>query len=168
VEAALPLRYPTTTGPLRTVLDPLQEEGVAVLHDRAGIDHLAVSAAGVFVIAAETDEGRVERRFSGGWLSRQEHLYVGGRDETSLVAAMATQRDAVASVLANGFEGIPIVQAICFTAADWSAFARPLQFGDVHVVSSRALVKMLSVGGPLDPWAIARIERELATQLPPG
>ena len=67
------------------LLDPLRDEGMAVLHDRripgsrANIDHLVISPAPVFVIDAKNYKGRVERRVRGGWFSREDCLYVGGR-----------------------------------------------------------------------------------------
>jgi hypothetical protein len=159
---------------LGSTLDPLREEGMAVLHDRrmprsrANIDHIVVSAAGVFVVDAKNYKGRVERRDRGGWLSTDYHLYVGGRDKTALVDGMARQAEAVRAALAPDLDGLPLTQAICFVAADWSFFARPLRFGEVHVLWPRALRKLLRADGPLTADSIARVERRLALALPPA
>jgi hypothetical protein len=159
---------------LASTLDPLREEGMAVLHDRhvpgsrANIDHIVVSAAGIFVIDAKNFKGRVERRDRGGWFSTDYRLYVGGRDKTALVAGMAKQADAVRAVLAPDMGGLPLTQAICFVGADWSLFARPLQFGDVHVLWPRALRKLLRTDGLLTSELIAQVERRLAFALPPA
>jgi hypothetical protein len=171
VEAASTLRHASILG---AVLAPLWDEGVALLHDRhipgggATIDQLAVCAGGVFVIGAASDVGRVERRFSGGWLSRAEHLYVGGSERTSLVGAMAEQHRAVASALAGEFAHVPVVQALCLPSAEWAVFAQPLRVRDVHVVSTRALVQLLRGGGPLSANEVAAIEGQLAVAFPPA
>jgi hypothetical protein len=159
---------------LGRVLDPLRDEGMAVLHDRripgsrANIDHLVISPVGVFVVDAKNYKGRVERRTRGGWLSSEDCLYVGGRDRTKLVGGMAKQVDAVRAALTSEFGAIPLVQAICFTDADWSLFARPLRFGNVHVLWPRALGKLLRADGPLTSELIAQVERRLATALLPA
>jgi hypothetical protein len=153
-------------------LDLLREEGVGVLHDRripgsrANIDHLVVAPHGVFVIDAKNYNGRVERRDRGGLFSTDYRLYVGNRDRTGLLAGMRNQSEAVRTALAVPREQIPIVQTICFVAADWSLFARPIQFDAVQVLWPRALVKQLRFEGPLDRTTIAEVERRLALALP--
>lgn len=156
---------------LGSLLDPLRDEGMAVLHDRrmsgsrGNIDHLVVAPAGVFVIDAKNYDGRVERRERGGWLSKDYRLYVGGRDRTALLAGVAKQANTVREAFAsNG--AIAITQVICFVGADWSPFARPLLFGEVHVVWPRGLGKLLRADGPLSRFEIAEAERRLAFALP--
>lgn len=157
---------------LGRLLDPLRNEGMAVLHDRripgsrANIDHLVISPAGVFVIDAKNYIGRVERRVRGGWLSSEDCLYVGGRDKTKLVGGMRKQVEAVRAALGPDFDTTPILQAICFTDADWSFLARPLRFEDVHVLWPRALGKLLRTDGSLTSELIAQVERRLALALP--
>lgn len=157
---------------LGSFLDPLREEGMAVLHDRripgsrANIDHLVVAPAGVFVIDAKNYKGRVERRDCGGWFSTDYRLYVGGRDKTTLIAGMAKQANAVRAALAPDLAQVLLTQAICFVAADWSLLAQPLRFGEVHVLWPRALAKLLRAKGPGGREEIAEIERRLALALP--
>ena len=147
---------------------------MGVLHDRripgsrANIDHLVVSAAGVHVIDAKNYTGRVERRDRGDWFSTDHRLYVGGRDRTTLVAAMAKQAAAVRDALTPALVDLPLTQALCFVDADWSLFARPLRFGDVHVLWPGALGKLIRAEGPLKPEVIAQVERRLALALPPA
>jgi hypothetical protein len=92
---------------LGKLLDPLRDEGIAVLHDRripgskANIDHLVVAPWGVFVIDAKNYKGRVERRDKGGFFSTDYRLYVGGRDKTALVAAMSKQVEACTGLQGN-------------------------------------------------------------------
>lgn len=156
---------------LGRLLDPLREEGMAVLHDRripgsrANIDHLVVAPAGVFVIDAKNYRGRVERRDRGGFFSTDYRLYVGGRDKTALIEGMPKQANAVRAALAPALADVPLTQAICFVAADWSLLARPLHFGEVHVLWPRALAKLARAGGPLSHEEITEIERRLALAL---
>ena len=79
-------------------LDGLARNGVRVLHDRriprtkANIDHIAVSAAGVFVIDAKRYKGRPQLRVEGGpFRPRVEKLMVGTRDQTKLVEGVHKQ-----------------------------------------------------------------------------
>lgn len=159
---------------LGSTLDPLRAEGMAVLHDRripgsrANIDHIVVSAAGVFVIDAKNYKGRVERHDRGGWFSTDYRLYVGGRDKTALVARMAKQAEAARTALAPDLGWLPLTRVICFVGADWPLFVRPLRFDDVHVLWPRALRKLLRVDGPLTSDVIAQVERRLALELPPA
>jgi hypothetical protein len=159
---------------LGSVLDPLCDGGMVVLHDRriprsrANIDHIVVSRAGVFVIDAKNYRGRVERRDRGGWFSVDYRLYVGGRDKSNLVTGMARQVEAVRVALGADFAGLPITQALCFVDADWSLFARPLRFGDVHVLWPKALLELLRADGPLTPDVIVSVERRLTLALPPA
>ena len=63
-----------------------------VRHDRklpqssANIDHLAVTTEGVWVLDAKRYKGKVETRSDGPFSSRVPELYVGGRNQTKLVA----------------------------------------------------------------------------------
>jgi hypothetical protein len=159
---------------LGALLDLLRERGLAVLHDRsipgsnANIDHLVVSAAGVFVIDAKSYKGRVERRDCGGFFSVDDRLFVGGRDRMKLLAGMTRQTAAVRTALEPEHSGLPITPAICFVDADWSLLARPLRFGDVHVLWPRALRKLVLGPGRLTPGLIEAVERRLALALPPA
>jgi hypothetical protein len=160
---------------LGSVLDPLCEQGMAVLHDRripgsrANIDHLVVSRGGVFVVDAKKYRGRVERRDRGGWFSVDHRLYVGGRDKSALVTGMARQVEAVQVALGADYAEVPITAALCFVGAEWPLlFARALQVGDVHVLRPDALVKLLRAEGPLAADGLASIERRLALALPPA
>ena len=65
--------------------------GVVVLHD-----HIAVGPAGITVIDAKHDRGRIAVECRGGlFRDRTEHLVVGGRDCTELVDGVIAQADAV-------------------------------------------------------------------------
>jgi hypothetical protein len=65
----------------------------------------------VWVIDAKRYQGQVARKDVGGWFSTEMRLYVGRRNCTKLVEAMAKQVDAVRTVLAAD-------RARCASAAD--------------------------------------------------
>lgn len=157
---------------LGKLLDPLRDEGLAVLHDRriprskANIDHLVVAPWGVFVVDAKNYKGRVETRDRGGFFSTDYRLYVGGRDKTALVAGMTKQAQAVRAALDDEDASLQICRTICFVDADWSLFARPIEIEGVHVLWPRALGKLIRTEGSLSPDEIARIAGKLALALP--
>lgn len=79
-------------------LDSLASASMAVLHDRripgskANIDHIAITAAGIWVIDAKKYKGRPESRIEGGILRpRVEKVLVGHRDCTKLVDGVLKQ-----------------------------------------------------------------------------
>jgi hypothetical protein len=154
------------------LLDPLRDEGLAVLHDRripgskANIDHLVVAPWGVFVVDAKNYKGRVEKRDRGGFFATDYRLYVGGRDKTALVAVMTKQAQAVRAGLGHEDASVKICKAICFVDAHWSLFARPIEMDEVHLLWPRALEKLLRTEGSLSRDEIARVERKLALALP--
>ena len=157
-------------------LDSLRSEEVAVLHDRrmpgtrANIDHLVISQAGVFTIDTKHYRGRVEQRDIGGWFKTDLRLFVGGRDRTTLVAAMKPQVEAVRRVLTGRKEwsDVPVRPVLLFMSDDnWPLLSRrPLRFNDVYVLWGKALGKLIradSTGSSLD---VGELERALATGLP--
>lgn len=58
-----------------------------------------------------------------------------------------------------------ICKAICFVAADWSLFARPIEMDRVQVLWPRALGKLIRAEGGLGRETIVQIERKLAVAL---
>jgi hypothetical protein len=153
------------------------DETIVVLHDRriprsrANIDHLAVTANGVFVIDAKNYAGKVRRIDKGGWFSSDPRLYVGRRDCTKLVAGMAKQVAAVREALGEPtiaeFE-LRITPVVCFVAAEWSLFAKPLRFGSVWVEWSKSLGERLTTPGPLSPEHVQTLAKRVASALPPA
>jgi hypothetical protein len=111
-------------------LDGLRGRGVYALHDprmimstarpsRGNIDHIVVSAAGVWVVEAKTHRGTLRVRRSGGLFSpRVEELYVGGRKQTGLVDGLERQVESVRNVLADAGLSVPVRGALCFVGTD--------------------------------------------------
>lgn len=93
------------------LLDGLADEGVVALHDRripgtkANIDHIAVTASGVWVIDAKRYEGLVAKKDVGGWFYTDERLFIGRRDCSKLIEGMARQVNVVRGAL-----GVPWAQ----------------------------------------------------------
>jgi hypothetical protein len=152
------------------------EEVVVVLHDRripgtrANIDHIAVTRSGVvWAIDAKNYSGKVQRIDKGGWFSTDLRLYVGRRDCTKLVHAMASQvaaiRTALGAAMTLEFK-VEVRAALCFVDAEWSLFAKPFDLGGVWIGWPRALGKRIRQQGELTPEHIAILARAVARALP--
>jgi hypothetical protein len=127
-------------------LDKLQADGVVrVMHDRLiprtrrNIDHIVVAPSAIWVVDTKNYNGTLERRDVGGWFTRDERLFVAGRDRTHLVDAMAGQVAAVRYALTPLTP--PIRPVLCFTGTEWSFFANPFELDDVLITWPRALAK---------------------------
>lgn len=147
-------------------LDSLVADSVAVLHDRripgtkANIDHIAITAAGVWVIDAKRYKGRPELKIEGGILRpRVERLLVGRRDCTRLVDGVLKQVELVRTVVGD----IPVLSALCFVEADWPLIGGAFATREVHVVWPKHLAKLLTEGsvGPVD---VAATRESLASR----
>ncbi len=157
-------------------LDALGAQGVLVLHDRgiprsrANIDHIAISAAGVFVIDAKRYRGRPHLRVEGGLLRpRTERLLVGGRNGTKLLSGVAAQVDRVRAVLAaGGFDRAPVRGVLCFVQADWPLFGGTFTTAGIAVVHPKKLTAMITAAGGLTTDATTTMHRHLAAAFPPA
>lgn len=155
-------------------LDSLAAAGVVALHDRlipgtkANIDHLVVTPSGVWVIDAKRYKGQVAKKDVGGWFSNDLRLYVGRRDCTKLVGAMAKQVAAVRKALGAEWEDVPVRPALCFVDAEWGFFAKPFELDGVVVSWPKAVREMLARPGPYTPEGIERIASQLEKKLKPA
>ena len=127
-------------------LDSLASDTIAVLHDRripgtkANIDHIAVTAAGIWVIDAKRYRGRPELKIEGGILrSRVEKVLVGRRDCTMLVDGVLKQIDFVREVVGD----LPVTGALCFVEADWPLMGGAFTTRGVHALWPKRLAKLL-------------------------
>lgn len=96
-------------------LNSLVSESIAVLHDRripgskANIDHMAVTAAGIWIIDAKRYKGRPELTIQGGILRpKVEKVLVGRRDCTKLVDGVLKQVELVREVVGD----VPVTGAL--------------------------------------------------------
>lgn len=146
--------------------------GVVMLHDRrapgrhSNIDHIAISANGVWVIDAKNYRGRVERRNVGGWFRADEQLYVDGRRRGTLVEGVQQQTMLVRAALAP--HEVPLHGALCFTNATWGLLAKPFRIGEVWVVWADALAKLIAAPGEGSAAEVAAIARRLDEVLRPA
>lgn len=145
-------------------------DGIEVLHDRripgtrANIDHIAVGPGGVYVIDAKLYTGRVEHRDVGRFLRRDDRLFVGGRDQSKLVAKMAAQVTTIARAL--GDTPIPVSPALCFVEAQGEANAVPFMLDGVWVGTPEALPALVARPGLLDADAMQTTAGLLDERLP--
>ena len=154
-------------------LTELAGERLVVLHDRrmpAGrgtIDLLAVTPRGVFVIDVKHDSGKLERRNLGNVVRPDMRLYVGGRDNTTLLHGVEDQAEVVRDVLSPAwFLDSPVRGVLCFIGADWGLFASPFKLGNVLVTYPKFLYRLLSKEADVATSAIQDAARALAIALP--
>lgn len=128
-------------------LDLLASESIAVLHDRripgtkANIDHITITAAGIWVIDAKRYKGRPELKVEGGILRpRVEKVLAGRRDCTKLVVGVLKQTDLVREVVGD----LLIKGALCFVEADWPLIGGAFTTRDAHVLWPKRLAKLLT------------------------
>lgn len=160
-------------------LDELVGEDVVALHDRhmrrpdgtlskANIDHVAVTAAGVWVIDAKTHQGALEVRRSGGLFSpRIERLYINGRDRTPLVHGLLEQVAAVRTELGTVHADVPVRGALCFVGTELPWFGSS-SIVHVPLVGRRGLTKLLRSPGDLDPVDRDAVAAFLHRRFPPA
>ncbi len=160
-------------------LDELAGEHVVALHDRrmrrpdgtlsrANIDHLAVTAAGVWVIDAKTHQGALEVRRSGGLFSpRVESLYINGRDRTSLVHGLLKQVAAVRTELETVHADVPVRGALCFVGTELPWFGSS-SIVDVPLVGRRGMAKLLRSPRDLEPVDRDAVAAFLHRRFPPA
>lgn len=150
-------------------LDSLASESIAVLHDRpipgskANIDHIAITASGIWVIDAKRYKGRPELKVEGGVLRpRVETVLVGRRDCTKLVDGVLKQVALVRQIVGD----IPVSGALCFVQADWPIIGGAFTVRGVHALWPKRLAKMLMEGeGTVD---VTRLRDELASHFRPA
>ena len=155
-----------------------KEVGAAVipLHDRlipgtrGNIDHIWVAQTGVWVVDAKTYKGKVDKREVGPFWRRENEVYVGGRNRTSLAKGLEKQVAAVIAALKDDslVKGTEVHAALCFLESDWALLDFPFQIGNVWVLYPGALRKRLKKTGPLSRETMERIARRLDLSLPPA
>ncbi len=153
-------------------LDKKASDAIAVLHDRripgtkANIDHIVVTAGGVFVVDAKRYvDKRPGLRVEGGILRpRVEKLMVGGRDRTKLVDGVLGQVQRVRAALSE--EAIDVSGVLCFIDADWPLVGAFFSTHGVRVVSPRKLSKILSLAS--GDMGVGTVHDRLARAFPPA
>jgi hypothetical protein len=157
---------------LGALLDQRADLAYVAIHDRripghrTNIDHLAVSARGVFVIDAKRWEGKIE------WASTdlRARVLVGGRDRTDrLAGALGKQARGVREVLDTAGHGeVPVAKVVCFVDGDWPVLQPSFRAEGMLVTRPRALIRRLGKGGPLTYGVRRAVAHALIEALPPA
>jgi len=150
-------------------LDRLASDTLRLLHDRriprskANIDHLAVTASGVYVIDAKKYRGRPHLKIEGGlFRPRVERLLVGSRDCTKLVDGVLKQVDVVRGLLDDD---VPVHGVLCFVEADWPLIGGTFTTRGVQALWPKKLYPKLQAEGLFTTDTVAEIHRKLAHAL---
>ncbi|WP_287217267.1 nuclease-related domain-containing protein [Rhodococcus sp. (in: high G+C Gram-positive bacteria)] len=153
-------------------LDRLASDTLRLLHDRriprskANIDHLAVTANGIYVIDAKKYRGRPHLKIEGGlFRPRVERLMVGSRDCTKLVDGVLKQVDVVRGLLDDD---VPVHGVLCFVEADWPLIGGTFTTRGVQTLWPKKLYPKLTAEGPIAAETVTDIHRQLAHALPPA
>jgi len=156
-------------------LNQLTDKGVRLLHDRripgtrANIDHLAVTASGVYVIDAKRYTGRPHLRVDGGFLRpRTEMLMVGTRNCTKLLDGVLGQVQLVSTALAScpQAQDSPVRGMLCFIDADWPLIGGSFRIAQIDVLWPGKAAEKLTSPGALTPADIDLIHHHLAAAFP--
>jgi hypothetical protein len=148
---------------------------VMMLHDRrmpnsrANIDHIAVTATGVYVIDAKRYRGAIKvlRPLLGS-----SKLKIAGRDRTKLVDGLVKQIAVVQDALADVAPGVPVRGCLCFLAPEGFMadsglpVLRTLKINGVPLYYPRRLARRLNRAGSLTAAQALVIHTELASRLP--
>ena len=149
---------------------------VIALHDRlipgtrGNIDHVFVSATGVWVVDAKAYAGKVKKRDRGPFWRPENELFIGGRNRTSLAKGVEWQVDAVIAALRSdeALHGTDVHGALCLVESEWELLDTPFQIGNIWVMRPGALKKRLRKSGNLSRKTMERIARRLDLSLPPA
>lgn len=148
---------------------------VIALHDRlvpgtrGNIDHIFVAPTGVWVVDAKAYRGKVVRRETGPVWRRDNELFIGGRNRTSLAGGVRRQVEAVNAAMRRdeSLHGTDLNAALCLTESEWGLLDLAFRVGNVWVLYPGALKKRLRKSGPLSRETMKRIAHRLDLSLPP-
>lgn len=154
-----------------TIQNAVEKVDGFVLHNRrmprgrGDIDHIAITASGVYVIDAKAVTGSVEVRRR--W-SKPPQLFIGGRDCTKYLDGLDRQIETVHDALQDGDLGsVPIQAVLCFTRADLPLL-RTVEVRGHLLVYRKALAKRLTSSGPVKHEHCASAAATLAAALRPA
>lgn len=156
-------------------LAQLEPDGVLALHDRripgsrANIDHVSVSAAGVFVIDAKRWSGKVEvRDVSRLFEPADERLYAAGRDRSKAIDGLVRQITVVRSML-DGLPPVPVRGILAITGAQFPLLdLRGFELDGIRIGNLEHMVRLLRTDGALTEPARRALLDRLSERLPPA
>lgn len=146
-----------------------------VLHDRAlsgihsNIDHLAVTANGIWVIDAKRCCGKVEVR---GTRRGEDRLIIAGHDSSLLVAGLERRRTAVHAAIDPLVPELPVHACFCFVNRSRQPGGcrlprlRTLRVGDFPLLDPDRLTKRIKGPGALTRDSAKEVAEMLATAFP--
>ncbi len=147
--------------------------GVRFLHDRrapmsrTNIDHIAVTASGVYVIDCKRYRGRIEVATP---LFGEQKLKIARRDRTHLIAGLEKQIAHVIAVIDDAT--VPVHGCLCFVAPEGLLTDvglptfRTLEIKGYALYYAKRLAKQLNRSGPLSAAETEKIATRLAELLP--
>jgi len=130
---------------------------------RSNIDHIAISATGVWIIDTKRYKGeiRVEKQWFG-----DSKLMVGRRDQTKLVAGVHKQVRSAQEALASLDLDIPLHGCLCFIDGDWPFLFPPSSFDGIFLKTPKRLSKSINADGIITPKMKRIISSALARSFP--
>lgn len=149
--------------------------GLVVLHDRrvpetrGNIDHILISRAGVFVVDAKRYQGLIRIRDRGGFFSRDDRLYVGSRDCSTLATNMDWQVSAIKNALTAAdieVSTLPVTPVLCFVDGEWPLIRPPESYKGVRLEGKRSIKKLVGGSSVLDADQVDRIAQILDIAFP--
>ena len=155
------------------VLDAIP--GCWTLHDRrhtgggGNIDHIVVSAAGVFVVETKHYAGAIRLKVRGSLRRPETRLFVGGRDHSDRIVKALEQADAVRHALVDAAVApLPsVIPVACFVTNGLQLLA-PREYRGVRITRSGSLKRLLTSAPPMaGPDQVDAWLRVLAAAFPP-
>ena len=156
------------------ILDAATTNGVLSLHNRrvpgrrGRIEHIAIGAAGVYVIdVLHFKNASIEVRPTGEADATGDDLVVGGRVMTAAVRAIAQRVEVLRMILvAAGLDDVPVTGALCFVDGLLPLSVADLEIGGMHVVRPSGLTALVAGSGPYGPDDRDTLQQFLAERLP--
>jgi hypothetical protein len=159
---------------VRDLLDAATATGLLSLHNRSvpgrrgRIEHLAVGAAGIYVIdALHFKNASIEVRPADVADAPTDDLVVGGRVMTAAARAVSQRVEVLHLILvAAGLPDVPVTGALCFVDGLLPLSVTALQVGGVQVVRPSGLTALVAGPGPFDAGDRGTLHEFLAERLP--
>jgi len=146
------------------LLDPLEQQGWAVLHDlalpgsQANLDHLVIGPGGVFVVDSKQYRGRLQ-------LDRSGRLWHGRYPLAPALGAVSFEADQAAQVLTDADVVVRPIMAIHGAQVPWAK----LVIHGVPVVAARRLPRMLrQLPAMLGPERVAALADQARVRFQPA
>jgi hypothetical protein len=133
------------------------------------LDHLAITAGGVWIIDAKNYRGRIEVDEEGSGSRPGPRLRIDGRDRTErLISGTRWQLDHVRQALDLTYREVPVHLAVCFVDAKRQLGGRATLLDGALVTWGKDIVKRLGQPGPFDQRWRNAIQHHLATRFRPA